>query len=354
VFFYGGDMRGFCFVAIIVLLCSCSQKGLTEYDLPEECGGKCEIADDANSFYDALVNSAAAFSNCVCLGSGVFEADARVGKSLKIIGRKDGSSYLKNLIVSDARDVFLHDFSFKGLFLSSAALSISGSSVEIDNVSFSDISAASVSGGRGIVISGNASEVVIKNSKIEKTDGTGILINGPHKVSLENVALSQCGFAGVWVQNRSMKSGSLSVENSTFAGNGAVALEILGDTVLKVSDSVVSDIKKREMMLESVGDGIVVKNRLLSEKDSVVVSNTSIENFSRAGIILDGNDSISQVKASFSDLSISSDRGSFGLVVQNGVENPALREGIVLNDFSSSDGKLDEALFIIDDFFEIQ
>lgn len=344
----------FVFIFIFVLLSSCSQNVSRDYDLPEECGGKCYAAHDINSLQDALVNSAAAFSNCVCLWSGVFEGSVTVAKPLRIIGRKDGSTYLKSLAILDTSGVFLRDFSFKNVSTDSAALFISGSSVEMENISFSGISAGSVFGGRGIVISGKESEVFIKNSKMERTDGTGILINGAHKVTLENVALSKCGFAALWAQNQSENRGFLSVSGGNFSDNGATAIEILGNTALQISGSSIEEVRKRDVMLESVGDGIVVKNSFLAEADSILIENSSISGFPRAGIILDGAEGLTSLGAKFENLSVFSESGSFGLVVQNAVEEASLREGITRNDFSSADLKLEEELFIIDTFFELQ
>ncbi len=342
------------FILFCVLFLSCSENGMPDYSLPEECGGKCYSAHDVNSFQDALIDAAAAFSNCVCLGSGVFEGSVVVAKPLRIIGRKDGTSYLKSLAVSDTSGVLLKDFSFKNVMADQAALFISGSSVEIDNVSLSGIGASSVFGGRGIVISGTESEVFIRNSRIDKSDGTGILINGSHRVTLENVSLSKCGFTALWAQNQSGKRGVLSVSGSTFSDNGVAAVEILGNTALKISDTSVEGVKKREVMLESVGDGIVVKSAFLAETGSLSIENSSISGFARAGVILDGAGGSSEVSASFKGLSVFSESGSYGLVVQNAVEDTALRDGILRNDFSSADMKRSEELFIIETFFEVQ
>ena len=342
------------FILVFILLSSCSQNVSVDYDLSEECGGKCYAAHDINSLQDALVNSAAAFSNCICLGSGVFEGSVTVAKPLRLFGRKDGSTYLKSLAVSDASGVMLRDFSFKNVSTDSAALFISGSSVEMENISFSGISASSVFGGRGIVISGRESEVLRKNSKMERTDGTGILINGAHKVTLENVTLLKCGFAALWAQNNSGKKGNLSVSGGTFSDNGAAAVEILGNTALQISETSVEGVKKRDVMLESVGDGIVVKNSFLTEADSILIENSSISGFPRAAIILDGVDGSAPVAAAFKNLLVFSEEGSFGLVVQNAVENDSLREGFTRNDFLSADIKREEELFIIDTFFELQ
>ena len=342
------------FIFSFVLILSCSENKISDYSLPEDCGGKCYAAHDINSLQDALVNSAAAFSNCICLGSGVFEGSVTVAKPLRLFGRKDGSTYLKSLAVSDASGVMLRDFSFKNVSTDSAAIFISGSSVEMENISFSGVSASSVFGGRGIVISGRESDVLIKNSKMERTDGTGILINGAHKVTLENVTLSKCGFAALWAQNNSEENGFLSVSGGTFSDNGAAAVEILGNTAFQISESVIEGVRKRDVMLESVGDGIVVKNSFLTEADSILIENSSISGFPRAAIILDGVDGSAPVAAAFKNLSVFSEEGSFGLVVQNAVENDSLREGFTRNDFSSVDMKRDGALFIIDSFFELQ
>ena len=342
------------FILVFILLSSCSQNVSVDYDLSEECGGKCYAAHDINSLQDALVNSAAAFSNCICLGSGVFEGSVTVAKPLRLFGRKDGSTYLKSLAILDTSGVILRDFSFKNVSTDSAALFISGSSVEMENISFSGVSASSVFGGRGIVISGRESEVLIKNSRMERTDGTGILINGAHKVTLEEVTLSKCGFAALWAQNESDKRGDLSVSGGAFSDNGAAAVEILGNTALQISESSIEGVRKRDVMLESVGDGIVVKNSFLSEADSILIENSSISGFPRAGIILDGVESSAPVGAAFKNLSLFSEDGSFGLVVQNAVENASLREGFTRNDFSSTDIKREGELFIIDTFFELQ
>jgi len=341
------------FILSLVVVLSCSGGGVQDYSLPEECGGKCFQAHDTSSFHDAILNSGAAFSNCVCLGSGTFEGSVLIAKPLRLIGRKDGTSYLKSLAVSDTHDVLLRDFSFKNVSSDSSALYISGSSVEIENLSFSGISASSVFGGRGIVISGKESEVFIKNSIIKKTDGTGILINGVHKVSLENVSVSKCGFAALWAQNKSEEKGVLFISGGTFSDNGAVAVEILGNTALKVSGTSVENVVKRDVMLESVGDGIVVKTSFLEEEGAVIIENSLISGFARAGIILDGVEGTHTSGAVFNNISVVSDSGSFGLVVQNAVEDETLREGISRNDFSSADIKRAENLFIIDTFFEL-
>ena len=110
------------FILVFILLSSCSQNVSVDYDLSEECGGKCYAAHDINSLQDALVNSAAAFSNCICLGSGVFEGSVTVAKPLRLFGRKDGSTYLKNLAILDTSGVILRDFSFKNVSTDSAAL----------------------------------------------------------------------------------------------------------------------------------------------------------------------------------------------------------------------------------------
>lgn len=342
------------FIFALTFVLSCSGNGVSDHFLPEECGGKCYEAHDSASFQDALINSAAAFSNCICLGSGVFEGSVLLGKPVKLVGRKDGSTYLKSLAVSDSSGVLLRDFSFKNVATDSAALYISGSSVEIENLSFSGISASSVFGGRGIVVSGGGSEVVVRNSRVERTDGTGILINGAHKVSLENVSLSKCGFAALWAQNQSDKRGDLSVSDSVFSDNGAAAVEILGNTALKISGSTIENVRKRDVMLESVGDGIVVKSDSLSEEGSLVIENSSVSGFPRAGIILDGVEGSLAPGAEFRNLSVFSEKGSFGLVVQNAAEESALREGIIRNDFSAADMEREGELFIIDTFFELQ
>lgn len=343
-----------CFVILFIFVISCSGNGAADYSLPEECGGKCRMAHDISSFQDALVDSAAAFSNCICLESGTFEGSVTVAKPLRLFGRKDGSTNLKTLAVIDTSGVMLKDLSFKDVATGSSALYISGSSVEIDNLSFSGIRASSVFGGRGVVISGRRSDVLIKNSKMEKTDGTGILINGAHNVRLENVTLSKCGFTALWAQNQSGERGFLSVSGSRLSDNGAAAVEILGDTFLRISDSSVENVIKRDVMLESVGDGIVVKNPFLAAEDSVVVENTSVSGFTRAGVILDGGEGSLAAGASFKNLSLFSEKGAFGLVVQNAAEDEALREGILRNDFSADDIKREEKLFIIETFFELQ
>lgn len=342
------------FVLSLIFILSCSESGTSGYSLPEECNGKCYHAGDTDSFYDALINSSAAFSNCICLGEGIFDGKIRVGKPLRIIGRNDGKTYLKNLVISNARDVLLKDFSFRGVSAEESALYISGSSVTIDNLSFYDISASSLAGGRGIVVSGGGSNVKIRDSKIEKTDGTCLLVNGAHNVSLENVSVSKCGFAGVWVQNQSVRRGNLVVENSDFAENSAVAVEILGNTSLKIVGTLLENVKKREIMFESVGDGIVVKNPYISESGSIVVENSVISGFARAGIILDGENAFLPVRAGLKNVSIFSDEGSFGLIVQDAVESASLRSGIARNDFSASDILQTEKLFIIDTFFDLQ
>lgn len=347
-------MDRFLFILSFIFVLSCSGNGISDHDLPEECGGKCYAAHDIDSLQDALIDSASAFSNCVCLGSGVFEGSVTVGKPLRLLGRKDGSTYLKALAVVDTSGVMLRDLSFKNVSTGSAALFISGSSVEMENISFSNIGASSVFGGRGIVVSGKGSEVLIKNSKMERTDGTGILINGAHKVVLENVTLSKCGFTALWAQNNSKDRGILSVSNGIFSDNGAAAVEILGNTALQISESSVDGVRKRDVALETVGDGIVVKNPFLAEDGALAVENSSISGFARAGVILDGVENPSSAGVVFRGLSVFSEQGSFGLVVQNAVEETSLREGLIRNDFSSADMKRKDELFIIDTFFELQ
>ena len=314
--------------------CSKNQYDLSNYSLPEICDGKCEPASDINSFYDAVLNSSALFSNCICLGEGVFDGLITVAKPLVLVGRNDGLSYLKNLVISNSYYVKLKDFSFKSIDSGSGVLYILGSSVEMENILVSDISASSISGGRGIIISGEESDVKIKNSKIEKTAGTGLLINGNHTVSLENVTISDCGFTGIWVQNHNQKKGNLSISNSKILNSAAAGIEILGNSSLKLLNSKIEKIQKRDFMLESVGDGIVIKNSILSNPNSLIIENSEIGGFSRAGIILDGEDENLEIKSVFKDLKIFSDNGSFGIVVQNGFETSGFRNGVIHNDFA--------------------
>ena len=71
-------------------------------------------------------------------------------------------------------------------------------------------------------------------------------------------------------------------------------------------------------------------------------------------MILDGVENPSSAGVVFRGLSVFSEQGSFGLVVQNAVEETSLREGLIRNDFSSADMKRKDELFIIDTFFELQ
>ncbi len=367
------------FIALLLLISGgCVENSPYGFDLPEECGNRCEKASDINSFFDAIANSSARFSNCICIESGELEGDLIVGKPLNIIGRKDGSSKLKGvetgifisadrtmlkditinsgtkgITIFEAENVIVQNVNISGISVESSVVTVSDSKVYFDNFSASNIRAGSIFGGRGVVITGKRSEVVFENSKTDKTDSTGLLIDGEHQVLIKNSVFSNSGFAGIWVQNLSNNTGTLEITGSELSDNGAVSLQVLGNTRLKIDNSVLTGVSGREVNMEFVGDGIVVKNDLLSQQDALHISNLEVLNYYRAGIILDGINGDLIEGVVLEQLKTISDTGMFGVVVQNGKEPEFLREGVVENPFTANDIGLTEPLFIIETVLEL-
>lgn len=340
-------------VAAVALLFSCESPDHSHYNIPKDCNGKCEFVNDMNSFRDAVANSAAYFSNCICLEEGLIEGEIVVSKSLNIIGRKDGASMLKNIAFYNAQNVHLSGISFKNISVDDSAMFISGSSVKLENVIFSNIRAGSLFGGRAVVVSGEKGTVTLENVKIEKTDGTGLLINGSHEISVISSTFANCGFAGIWVQNSRETTGILKVSDSELNDNGAVSLQILGNTALTVSDSQINGVKKMEINMEVVGDGIVVKNRIMAEKGSVSIKNLKITGFERAGLIFDGEGDSILNGIVLENINIASENGQFGAVVQNGKEPSEFRNGIDQNEFTQNDKNLTSPLYLIETIQEM-
>jgi hypothetical protein len=340
-------------VAAVVGLFSCERDNYSDYDLPGNCDGKCEFVSDMNSFRDAVANSAAQFSNCICLEKGLIEGEITVSKTLNIIGRKDRTSMLKNISFFNAQNVLVSDITFQNISVNDSAMFISGSSVKLENVVFSNIRAASLFGGRAVVISGERSDVSFENVRIEKTDGTGLLIDGSHEISVISSNFSDCGFAGIWVQNSRETSGMLKVSDTVLNDNGAVSLQILGKTALAVSDSQINGVKKREINMEVVGDGIVVKNRMMTKEGSVSIKNLKVTGFERAGMIFDGDSDSILNGIVLENISITSENGQFGAVVQNGKEPSEFRNGIDQNEFTQNDKNLTSPLYLIETIQEM-
>lgn len=340
-------------VTAVAWLFSCENTDYSDYDLPGDCDGKCEFVSDMNSFRDAVANSAAQFSNCICLEEGLLDGEITVSKTLNIIGRKDSSSMLKGISFYNAQNVLVSDITFENISVNDSAMFISGSSVKLENVVFSNIRAASIFGGRAVVISGERSDVSFENVRIEKTDGTGLLIDGSHEISVISSNFSDCGFAGIWVQNSRETSGMLKVSDTVLNDNGAVSLQILGKTALMVSDSQINGVKKREINMEVVGDGIVVKNGMMTQSGSVSIKNLKVTGFERAGMIFDGGNGSALNGIVLENISITSENGQFGAVVQNGSEPAGFRNGIDVNTFTQNDKNLTSPLYLIETIQEM-
>ena len=340
-------------VAAIASLFSCGKEDYSDYDLPGDCDGKCEFVSDMNSFRDAVANSAAQFSNCICMEKGLIEGEITVSKTLNIIGRKDRTSMLKNISFFNAQNVLVSDITFQNISVNDSAMFISGSSVKIENVVFSNISAGSLFGGRGVVVSGKSSDVIFENVRIKKTDGTGLLIDGSHEISVISSTFSDCGFAGIWVQNSRETSGMLRVSDTVLNDNGAVSLQILGSTNLEIADSQINGVRKREINMEVVGDGIVVKNRMMTKEGSVSIKNLKVTGFERAGMIFDGDSDSILNGIVLENISITSENGQFGAVVQNGKEPSEFRNGIDQNEFTQNDKNLTSPLYLIETIQEM-
>jgi hypothetical protein len=366
------------FVVFIVCFSGCVENIAGKFELPDECEGRCTIAGDINSLHDAVLNSSAAFSKCICFDSGEIIGDIIVAKPLFIVGRKDGTSRFKGsekglVIVSDdtvlknigiyagksgvtihnSKNVKLIDIDISGISVKESALKISGSSVVIKSLKLSNIGAGSLFGGRGVLVTGEKSEVTIEDSVVDRVAGTGLLINNSHTVTVNDSHFSKCGFAGVWVQNGSGIPGMLTLKNSKLSDNGSVALQVLGESDLRLDETAIKGVGKREINLEMISDGIVIKNRRISKSDdSVAIKGVEISGYERAGIILDGVDDKMLTGVVFEEVKILSQNGSFGVVVQNARENKLLREGIDENPFTEKDISLSEPLFIIETFQE--
>ena len=341
-------MRKMVFVFISFTVISCSDRVPEGFTLPQDCNGRCETAFDTQSFKDAIVNSTAGFSNCICIMGNGIEADVTVSKTLKMIGRNDGSSRLTKLTVSKADNVLVSNVQFSGISAEDAAINIFESTVKLENITVSNVSAGSLYGGRGIVISGGRSTVEMSGVNVKNTDGTGLLVNGVHDVTVGESSFKDCGFAGIWVQNGRKNIGKIRIADSYFENNAAVAIEVLGQSSIEITDSNISGIQSREVASNFVGDAIVVKNGIMSNDEKTVnIRNTTLAGFERAGLILDAENSGEIKGVVIEDLKIVSVKGEFGLVVQNGREPSYLRTGITENPFTENDILLDLPLFII-------
>ena len=368
-------MRIFFLFLFLFFITSCNNipKG---YDLPAQCGNSCEVAGTMNELKDAVENSAASFSNCICLKSGVVSGDLNVGKSLNIIGKKDGTSRFEgverglfvsadgtllkdiNIIsgkqgitVSKAKNVSLENIVISGISSEYSVISIDSSDVSMKNVKISNISAGSLYGGRGIVVTGENSNILIESSTVDNVDATGLIVNGVHNVEIDGSSFSNCGFAGLWIQNMTegSEAGQLNITNSKLEDNGAVSLEILGDNKVGVSETLIKGVEKREVSMEVVGDGIVMKSKDLSEmKSSLSLNNIEISGFERAAVIIDGVNGEKIESVNISDLKILDKSGIYGLVVQNAIEPETLRSGIIENPFTENDKNLEEPLYLIE------
>jgi len=358
------------------LLFSCNENPPDGFDLPSVCNNKCEVAGDMNEFKDAVTIAAAGFSNCICLKSGDIIGDVVVGKQLNIIGKNDGTTHfsgiesgmfvvadnttIKNInivsgehgiTVSKAQNVTLDNIEISGISTKTSVLRIESSSVSVKNLKIRNISAGSLYGGRGIVVTGNSSDVKIETSEIDNIDATGLIINGIHDVNISQSIFSNCGFAGVWVQNlnENKEGGNLKIIDSDLENNAAVSIEVLGRSALNIERSTIKGVEKREISMEVVGDGIVMKNSSLSEKAKILsVKDVQISGFERAAIILDGENGKELKAASISGLKILNESGNFGLIIQNAVEPQDLRAGILENPFTENDKTLEEPLYLIE------
>lgn len=348
-------MKSFLWVvmSVLVMIFSCSRNAPQGYDLPSDCNGRCELVSDMNSFRDAVANSAAHFSNCICLEKGVVEGEITVSKPLKILGRNDGTSVLGNISFRNAENVLVSNVTFKNKAVKDSAMFISGSSVKLEGVTFSNISAGSLFGGRAVVVTGKRSEVIFENVKIDKTDGTGFLINGVHDIFVNDSTFSNCGFAGIWVQNGVADIGKLTVSDTVFNDNSSVSLQILGNYGLDISNSTISGVKKLEINMESVGDGIVIKNSIMDQLGAVTIKDVEISGFQRAGLIFDGINGAVLEGIEIKNLSLYSETGQFGAVVQNGKEHSEFRSGMEENPFYQNDIDLSTPLFILEKIQEM-
>lgn len=372
-------MKNRLFLTIVIfcfLLFSCSENPPDGFDLPLVCNNKCEVAGDMNEFKDAVTIAAAGFSNCICLKSGEIKGDVTVGKQLNIIGKNDGTTCFSGvesgmLIVADdttvrninivsgkhgitvskAKNVTLESIDISGIATKTSVIRIESSSVSIKNLKINNISAGSLYGGRGIVVTGSGSDVEVENSEVDNIDATGLIINGVHNVNISNSRFSKCGFAGVWVQNltEGTGAGNLKIVDSGLENNAAVSIEVLGKSALEIERSRIKGVEKREISMEVVGDGIVMKSSSLSGEAKILsVKDVQISGFERAAIILDGENGKEVRAASISGLKILNESGMFGLVVQNAVEAESLRSGILENPFTQNDETLSDPLYLLE------
>ena len=367
-------MRIIFFITLFVIIsCNNTPKG---YNLPEQCGNSCKMAGTMSELEDAVKNSAAGFSNCICIESGVVTGDINIGKSLNIIGKNDGSSSFsgvdtgifisagntilkdvsivsgdKGIVISDAENVILENIKISGISSKTSVLYIENSGVNIKNISINNISAGSLYGGRGIVVTGESSNVLIENSTVDNVDATGLIINGIHDVNINSSSFSNCGFAGIWTQNLVERSelGQLNITDSKLENNGAVSLEVLGGNKVDVSGTLIKGVEKREVSMEVVGDGIVMKSSdLCGDAPVLSIKDVEISGFERAGVILDGENGQELKAATISGLKITDISGTYGLVVQNALETETLRDGILENPFTENDIDLSEPLYLLE------
>ena len=349
-------MKIFVISALFLFLAvSCSSDHNIGFILPDECKNKCEVAYDLNSFSDSLVNASAAFSNCICLESGTFGGEIRLSKPVRLIGRADGTSHLKNITIADAGEVLLSSLRIGGAPAGNAAVTVVSSDVTLDRVRVENVTAASLAGGRGITVSGRRSRVEVKNSVIAGIEGSGILINGGHDVKIQNVSLFNCGFGGIWFQNQEDEQASLLVEKSNIYMTGAVSMELLGNIFLMVSESGFGEVGRRELAGESAGDGIVIKPALSAQRELAVLENVTVSDFPRAGLIIDGEDlEYGTGGVRLENLRFASKTGKYGIVSQNFVEFTAAVEGDVENPFAVNDAALTTPLTLFDTPLEVE
>lgn len=341
---------------IILITVSCKDNCQADFSLPDECNNKCEVASDLNSFSDSLINASAAFSNCICLESGTFEGEIRLSKPVRLIGRADGSSRLKSITIANAAgETLLSSLRIGDSAVENAAVTIVSSDVTLERVRIENVAASALAGGRGITVSGGKSRVGLKNSVIEGVEGSGILIDGGHDISLQDVMISNCGFGGLWFQNPKGDQSTLLIENSSIYKTGAVSLELLGSIFLQASDSSFGEVGKRDLAGESVGDGIVIKPGFSSKEEFAVLENVVISGFPRAGMIFDGEEVKNGTgSVRLKNIRLASENGRYGIVNQNFDEFIPVAEGDVENPFSGNDSALISPLPLFDTPLEIE
>jgi len=374
--FLGFAMRIYLSIVFILLLISCDKKAPQGFDLPFACNNKCEVAGTMNELKDAVANSAAGFSNCICLESGDISGDIMIGKSLNVVGKNDGTTHFsgvesgifigaddtiikdisivsgtQGITVSKAQSVILENIKIAGITTENSVLRIESSTVVLQDSEIKNISAGSLYGGRGIVVTGKNSNVEIKSSIIDNIDATGLIISGPNIVSISQTVFSNCGFAGIWTQNliEEEKESELKIVDCELIDNAAVSLEILGKSKVTIDSTTIHGIDKREVMIEVVGDGIVMKSSFLNENPAAFsLNNVKISGFERAGVILDGENGKEIKVTQIKDLKISDESGRYGLIIQNAIEPQGLRAGVLENPFSENDKTLTEPLYLLE------